>query len=51
MIGLNLGASAKLAFIWMISPSVLLSSKPNLRFDLAFFLKIYIFEVKTFYLD
>ena len=36
-IGLDLSAGAKLAVIWIVNPSVLLHSTPNLRFDLPYF--------------
>ena len=37
MIGLDLSAKAKLAFIWIIDTKVLLRSRPNLDNDLSYF--------------
>ena len=36
MVGLDLSESVKLAVIWLINPSLLLRSKPNLGTDLSY---------------
>ena len=37
MIGLDINAIAKLAFMLIINPKVVLHSEPNIKFDLLYF--------------
>ena len=37
MIGLGLSENAKLEFVWINNPKVLIHSDPNIRFDLSYF--------------